>query len=192
MRRRKDVSNRSASFTYQLRRHDDVSAWSATSRPIWELIETSLRRLMPGGATHSNHLKKQDRNFASLVALIFLRDMMFYCLIFHLPNFLIALFNLMIGSSHAQLCKKSSCSVKLQGGPFDHNPRYIPVKDSWIIILQNNSKCVLLNNKQMPHKILFSLLGEIQNIIKMNTRESKERKFETKVREIGRVILIFI
>ena len=44
----------------------------------------------------------------------------------------------------------------------------------------------------MPHEILFSLLDEIQNTIKMNTRESKERKFETKVREIGRVVLIFI
>ena len=44
---------------------------------------------------------------------------------------------------------------------------------------------MLLSDKQMPHEILFSLLDEIQNIIKMNTRESKERKFETKVREIG-------
>ena len=34
MRRHKDVSNRSVSFTYQSRRCDDVSAWSATSRPI--------------------------------------------------------------------------------------------------------------------------------------------------------------
>ena len=34
MRRRKDVTNRSASSTYQLRRHDDVSAWSTTSRAI--------------------------------------------------------------------------------------------------------------------------------------------------------------
>ena len=44
----------------------------------------------------------------------------------------------------------------------------------------------------MPHKIMFSLLDEIQNTIKMNTRKSKERKFETKAREIGRVVLIFI
>ena len=44
----------------------------------------------------------------------------------------------------------------------------------------------------MPHEILFSLLDEMQNTIKMNTRESKERKFETKVREIRRVVLIFI
>ena len=49
MRRRKDVSNRSVSVRYQLRRHDDVSAWSAMSRPISDLNETSLRRLMPGG-----------------------------------------------------------------------------------------------------------------------------------------------
>ena len=40
---------------------------------------------------HSNHLKKQDRNFTSVVALIFLPDSMFYYLIFHLPNFLITL-----------------------------------------------------------------------------------------------------
>ena len=98
----------------------------------------------------------------------------------------------MIGSSHAQLYKKNSCSVKLQGGHLDHNPRQIPVKDSWIIILQNNSKYLLLNDKQMPHEILFSLLGEIQSTIKINTGESKERKFETKVREIGRVVLIFM
>ena len=37
----------------------------------------------------------------------------------------------------------------------------------------------------MPHKILFRLLDERQIAIKMNTRESKERKFEAKVREIG-------
>ena len=49
MRRRKDVANRSVSITYQLRHHDDVSAWSTTSRPIWGLNETSLRRRMPGG-----------------------------------------------------------------------------------------------------------------------------------------------
>ena len=98
----------------------------------------------------------------------------------------------MIGSSHSQLRKKNNCSVKLQGGPLDHNPRKIPVENSWIIILQNNSKCLLLNDKQMPHEILFSLLDEIQNRRKMNTRESKERKFVTKVREIRRVVLIFI
>ena len=32
----------------------------------------------------------------------------------------------------------------------------------------------------MPHEILFSLLDEIQNTKNMNTRESKERKFEKK------------
>ena len=57
--------------------------------------------------THSSHLKKQDRNFTSLVALTFLPDLMFYYLIFHLPNFLIALINQMIGSSPALLCKKT-------------------------------------------------------------------------------------
>ena len=35
MRGRKDVSNSFVSLTYQLRRRDDVSAWSTTSRPIW-------------------------------------------------------------------------------------------------------------------------------------------------------------
>ena len=42
----------------------------------------------------------------------------------------------------------------------------------------------------MLHDILFSLLDEIQNTIKVKTRKLKERKFETKVREIGRVFLL--
>ena len=54
MRRRKDVSNRSVSFTYLLRRRNDVSAWSATPRRIWDLTEASLRRRMPGGVPPSN------------------------------------------------------------------------------------------------------------------------------------------
>ena len=54
----------------------------------------------------------------------------------------------------------------------------------------NNFKRLLLNDKEMSYEILFILLDEIQNTIKMNTRESEERKFETKVREI--FILIFI
>ena len=98
----------------------------------------------------------------------------------------------MIGSSHSQLCKKNSSSVKLQRGSLHHNPRKIPVEDSRIIILLSNSKCLLLCDKQMPHEILFSLLDEIQNIKKMNTRELKERKFEKEVRAIGWVVLIFI
>ena len=36
------------------------------------------------------------------------------------------------------------------------------------------------------------MLDEIQNTVKMNRQESKERKFETKVKEIGRVVLIFV
>ena len=44
----------------------------------------------------------------------------------------------------------------------------------------------------MQHEILFSLLDEIQNTIKTNPQESKERKFETKVKEIGQFVLIFI
>ena len=52
-----------------------------------------------------------------------------------------------------------------------------------MIILQNNAKCLLLNDKQMllNDEILLSLLGEIQNSKKVKTRESKERKFEKKV-----------
>ena len=38
---------------------------------------------------------------------------------------------------------------------------------------------------------LLLLLDEIQNTKTMKTRESKERKFEKKVREIGLVVLIF-
>ena len=37
----------------------------------------------------------------------------------------------------------------------------------------------------MSHEILFRLLDEIQNTKKMNTLESKERKFEKKVRVKG-------
>ena len=45
-----------------------------------------------------------------------------------------------------------------------------------------------MNDKQMPNEKLFSLLqllDEIQNTKMMKTRESKERKFENKVRELG-------
>ena len=49
MRRHKDASDSSVSFTYQSQRRDDVCAWSTTSRPIWDLNETSLRRHMPDG-----------------------------------------------------------------------------------------------------------------------------------------------
>ena len=44
----------------------------------------------------------------------------------------------------------------------------------------------------MPQEVLFSLLDEIQTQKKMNTRESKETKFEKKVREIEWVVLILI
>ena len=86
----------------------------------------------------------------------------------------------MIGISQLHLCKKNSCSVKLQGGPLNHSPREMPLEDSWMIILQNNSKCLLLIDKQMSHEIKFSLLDEIQNTKKLNTCESKEKKFERK------------
>ena len=94
------------------------------------------------------------------------------------PSNYVLVINYIIGSSQSQLCKNDSCSVKLQRGPLDHNPRKIHVEDSWIRILQSNSKCLLLNDKQMSHDILLSLLEEIQNTKKMNTPESKERKFE--------------
>ena len=81
----------------------------------------------------------------------------------------------MIGSSLSKLRKENSCSVKLQGGPPDHNPGEIPVEDGWIIILRNNSKWLLSNDKQMPHEIMFTLLDEIQNTKKMNTRGLKEK-----------------
>ena len=83
--------------------------------------------------THSNHFKKQDRNFTSLVALIFLPDLMFHYLIFHLPNFMIALI---------KLCKVDLLTIHLG----------ISVEDKWITILQNISRCLLLNDKQMPHE----------------------------------------
>ena len=51
-----------------------------------------------------------------------------------------------------------------------------------MIVLQNNSKCLLLIDKQMSHEIQFSLLDEIQNTKKLNTRESKERKLSKRNR----------
>ena len=54
-----------------------------------------------------------------------------------------------------------------------------------MIVLQNNSKCLLLNVKQIPYQIQFSLLDEIQNTKKMNTGKSKEKRIENKVRETG-------
>ena len=50
LRRCKDVTNRSISFTYQLHHHDEIPAWSRKSRPILDLNETSLRcRMLCGG-----------------------------------------------------------------------------------------------------------------------------------------------
>ena len=48
-RRHKYVSSRLISFRYQSWRRDNVSAWSATSRSIWDLNEMSLRRRMLRG-----------------------------------------------------------------------------------------------------------------------------------------------
>ena len=83
------------------------------------------------------------------------------------------------------------CTYYLNDGTSDYNPRKIHM-DSWVIILQNKSKYLLLNDRQIPHQKLFSLLDEIQDIKKMNTRELKERKLEKKVRELRWVVLIFI
>ena len=82
----------------------------------------------------------------------------------------------MIGRSHSQLCSENTCSIKLQGGPLD--PWKIHVENSWIIILQNNPKCMILNDKQMPHEKPFSLWYEIKNTKKTKTRELNERKFK--------------
>ena len=83
-----------------------------------------------------------------------------------------------------QNCAKNSYFVKLQGGAVNHNPRKIPMEDSSIIILENNSKCLLLTDKQMPHENCSDCQTKYKTK-RMNTRESKERKFETKVRKIG-------
>ena len=54
-----------------------------------------------------------------------------------------------------------------------------------MIILQNNFKCLLLNdNKQMSHEIQFNLIDEIQKTRKLNIRESEKSK-EKIVTEIG-------
>ena len=94
----------------------------------------------------------------------------------------------MIGSSHSQLWEKNSCSVELRGGPLDHNPRKIPVEDGRIVISQNKSKCLLLNDKQMPQEILFSLLDKKQNTKKTNPKKENLKK----MREIGWVVLIYL
>ena len=50
MRRRKNVSNRSVLLTYQLRRRDDVSAWSETFKLVTKmgqfLLGTKVVRLL--------------------------------------------------------------------------------------------------------------------------------------------------
>ena len=86
----------------------------------------------------------------------------------------------MIGSSHSQLSKKKSCSVKLRGEPLDHNPRKIPVDYSWMIILQNNSKCLLLNDKQMTDEILFSLLMLLNEIQNTHTQKNENTRMGRK------------
>ena len=80
----------------------------------------------------------------------------------------------MIGSSHPQLRKKNRCFVKLQGEPLNHNARKIPVEDSWIIILQNNSKCLLLNDKQT------NATQDTVQFVRRNTKHEKDEhtKFE--------------
>ena len=69
-------------------------------------------------------LKKQGSNFTSLVKFgILLFD-------FSPAKFFDRIYiKLMIESSHSQLCKKYSCSVKLQFGPFGHSPGEMYVED---------------------------------------------------------------
>ena len=68
--------------------------WSAF---IWVVISKQCCNAGLGARqVQNNHFKKQDRNSTSLVALIFLPDLMFYYLIlflFYYLNFLIAFIN---------------------------------------------------------------------------------------------------
>ena len=117
-----------------------------------------VRDLELANITQSNYLKKQDRNSTSLVALIFLR---IWCMIIWFFTCLIFWMHLLIKWLEAAIhscARKIVCSEKLQGGPLDLNPRKMPAENSWIIILQSNSKCLLSNDKQMPREILFSFL----------------------------------
>ena len=89
----------------------------------------------------------------------------------------------MIASSQSQLRKKNNCSVKLQGGLLDHNPREV--------LVENSCKCVLLNDKkQVPHKILFILLDNRQNKKIWKHGNRKKQNLGKKIREIGWVALI--
>ena len=70
---------------------------------------------------------------------------------------------------------------KVQRGSLNHKPRKIPLEGSWIIILQNISKCLLLNDKQMPHEILFSLLDEIRNTKQGRSEGTSSVAFEVPI-----------
>ena len=64
---------------------------------------------------------------------------MCYYLIFHMPNFLIALTSNQL-NDQKQPCttmQESSCSVKLPDGLFDHNPRRIFALDFTLNIFIN-------------------------------------------------------
>ena len=61
------------------------------------------------------------------------------------------------------------------------------VKEVFLEISQNSQEN---NCARVSFLINLLLLDEIQNTKKMKTRESKERKFGKKVREIGWVVLI--
>ena len=58
----------------------------------------------------------------------------------------------MIGNSHSQLCKKNSCSVKLQDGPYDQSPRKIPVED---FIFSKFVSFLIKGNTQFVQKVTF-------------------------------------
>ena len=122
--------------------------------------------------THSNHLKKQDKNFSSLVVIIFLWIWCFIIWFFTCLMFWLRLLIAVIQGG--QVTRWTSHKVDL----LTITPRKTSAENSWIIILQNNYKCLLLNDKKMLHEILLSLFDEMQNTKKMKTWELKERTFK--------------
>ena len=72
MRRRNKAPKRSDSLTYQYRRHDDVSMWSATSQPqkttIWRLIKLhSNDKLLEKITSSSYHMEQKTFIEASYI-----------------------------------------------------------------------------------------------------------------------------
>ena len=119
----------------QIIKKKQTAFWSAFIRvvtlKIFKWYCNALGTWSSPSTTYYKHLKKQASNFTSIVALNFPRvNVICYYLIFHVSNFLSdLLIKQMIRSSHLQLCRKSSCSLKLEDGLFDHNSRRIPAQD---------------------------------------------------------------